>query len=839
MKTHDIERVLSGQQAPPPPEGLAERIKAEIPEPIEGMPDLDNVHELRPPARRRQWQLAAAAVLMVALTGGITWQLRHTRPSEEAVVAMEGTIDHDNAAEEVVAAAPAGEAGPVVPEDDHDANNLSMRSTAVSDKGGQVTTSSGDGRDTPETRLSKADLSEAGKDLETATRGLRSGVGADANADTGANATAPTDKIVVTAEAPVIDVSGAAGGRPDQTAPAVQATPPGSNARDVFLEVGRQPALREGASATAQPTPVRAQDQELASSLSPRPESPRGSRSEVDRKREEKYESTSDEGVPNLGINYNYVRVDPQSGESTRPGTAAPSEISPSVNGRSRLDAENLRKLRALGYFSAEEIGIEEPAPPSTGGTTEPNDQPYGDVFYREYGVNPFIDTEDDHLSTFGLDVDTGSYTIVRRYLRDGNLPPREAVRIEELVNAFDYGDKPPRRGDFALTAEGAPSPFAEGERYQILRFAVAGRVVDEEQRPPAILTFVVDVSGSMDRENRLGLVKESLFELLDSLREDDMVGLVVYGSRGEVLLEPSADHEAIRRAIGQLRAGGSTNAEEGLVLAYELAARYRDGERINRVILCSDGVANVGRTGPESILERIKGWAAKGIELTTVGFGMGNYNDVLMEQLADSGNGRYAYVDALPEAHRLFVEELTGTLMTIGRDAKAQVDFNPEVVSRYRLLGYENRDIADERFRDPTVDAGEIGAGHTVTALYEVKIQTDAPRNGTVATLRLRYKPMGSDEPVELDHSLEVADLAPGWEKASPALRLASLVAEYGEILKGVYWARTGDLDEVLRRAQRLSPAFAGDPRVADFVSLVAEAAHLKSPGKAAKITE
>ena len=476
--------------------------------------------------------------------------------------------------------------------------------------------------------------------------------------------------------------------------------------------------------------------------------------------------------------------------------------------------------------------------PPSTGGITEPNDAPYGDVFFREYGVNPFIDTEDDRLSTFGLDVDTGSYTVVRRYLRDGHLPPREAVRVEELVNYFDYGDQPPREGDFALTAEGAPSPFGEGKRYQVLRFAVNARAVDAADRPPALLVFVVDVSGSMNRENRLGLVKKALFELLDNLRADDRVGLVVYGSRGEVVLEPSTDHQDIRSAIGRLRAGGSTNAEEGLVLGYELADRFRDEISINRVILCSDGVANVGRTGPESILEQIKTFADQGIELTAVGFGMGNYNDVLMERLADTGDGRYAYVDALPEARRIFVEELTGTLMTIGAEAKAQVEFNPEVVSRYRLLGYENRDIADERFRDPTVDAGEIGAGHTVTALYEIKLNEGVNRRSktTLATLRMRYRPRGEQQPVELEERIRVRDLAKTWENASPALRLATLVGEYAEILKGAYWAKDADMNEVLFRAQELSPSFAGHARVADWVALVAAAAELQ-PGDDTKL--
>jgi Ca-activated chloride channel family protein len=494
-----------------------------------------------------------------------------------------------------------------------------------------------------------------------------------------------------------------------------------------------------------------------------------------------------------------------------------------------RAQPEALQRAR-LG--KKEGVGSTAPAPaPSTGGTTEPNEQAYGDVFFRDYGVNPFIDTEDDRLSTFGLDVDTGSYTVVRRYLRDGHLPPREALRVEEILNYFDYDDPRPRRGDFELAAEGGPSPFADGERYHLLRFAITAREVAAEDRPNAVLTFVVDTSGSMARENRLGLVKNALYELLDHLRSDDRVGLVVYGSRGEVLLEPTTDHQAIRVAIDRLHASGSTNAEEGLVLAYELAARYSDENWINRVILCSDGVANVGRTGPDSILQRIEHATARGVELTTVGFGMGNYNDVLMERLADTGDGRYAYVDSLAEARRIFVEELTGTLMTVARDAKAQVEFNPEVVSRYRLLGYENRDIADERFRDPTVDAGEIGAGHTVTALYELKLHRAADssaRREVVATLRLRYRRPGEDQPIELEQPFRIRDLARSWSSADASLRLATLVAEYAEILKGSYWARGSELAEVLRRTQELSPEFAGDARVADFVSLVAAAAEI-----------
>ncbi|MFN2441633.1 MAG: VWA domain-containing protein, partial [Thermoanaerobaculia bacterium] len=300
-------------------------------------------------------------------------------------------------------------------------------------------------------------------------------------------------------------------------------------------------------------------------------------------------------------------------------------------------------------------------AAPSTGGTAEPNDQPYGDVFFRTWGTNPFIDTEDDRLSTFGLDVDTGSYTVARRYLSDGHVPPPEAIRAEEFINSFNYGDPAPRRENFAIRTEGGPWPYLRGERYYGVRIGIRGREVTRAARKAATLIFTVDVSGSMAREDRLGLVKQSLQLLLDQLDRGDRIGLVVYGSRGEILLEPTSDHEAIRRAIDRLQPGGATNAEEGLLLAYEMAGEHFRRDGITRVILCSDGVANVGRTGPDSILARIGDAARRGIELTTVGFGMGNYNDHLMEQLANRGNGQYAYVDTLDEARRVFVENLTG----------------------------------------------------------------------------------------------------------------------------------------------------------------------------------
>lgn len=520
-----------------------------------------------------------------------------------------------------------------------------------------------------------------------------------------------------------------------------------------------------------------------------------------------------------------------QRGRNARETISAPAEADRRV--REERPAASppppaLSSPAAMRIASQSEARESKVSAPSTGGTAEPNDQPYGDVFFRSSGVNPFVDTEDDALSTFGLDVDSGAYTLARRYLSDGHLPPPEAIRPEEFINYFGYGDRASAREDFALHAEGAPWPFPRGDRYYAVRFGIRAREVSLAERKPATLIFTVDVSGSMNRENRLELVKGTLLMLLDQLGRDDRIALVTYGTRGEILLQPTSDHEAIRQAIARLQPDGSTNAEEGLMLAYDLANRHYRRGAINRVILCSDGVANVGRTGPDSILERIGASARRGIELTTVGFGMGNYNDVLMEQLADRGNGQYAYVDRPAEAHRVFVENLTGTLQTIARDAKVQVEFNPEAVSRYRLIGYENRDIRDERFRDDTVDAGEIGAGHAVTALYEIKLQPGISREARVATLNLRYKDVdGGDRVVEIDRSIEVRDLHSSWDRAPESLRLATLVATFAEVLKDSFWAKNVSPTDLAGRVRALAEDRA-DARLDELSALVRAAAPL-----------
>ena len=462
------------------------------------------------------------------------------------------------------------------------------------------------------------------------------------------------------------------------------------------------------------------------------------------------------------------------------------------------------------------------------GGSATVNDAPYDVTFFKHYGVNPFIDTEDDHLSTFAMDVDTASYTVARRFVRDGNLPDPDSVRVEEFVNFFDQGYEPPAEDAFAVHIEGSPSPFGGGNHW-LMRVGLQGKSVTPEERKDASMVFAIDVSGSMGRENRLGLVQRSLRLLVDQLRPTDEVGIVIYGSHGHVLLEPTSggNKEAIMEAVNRLTPGGSTYVEEGLRLAYEMAVPRVQPGRITRVLLLSDGVGNVGRTGSDSIIEQIRSHVEEGVTLTTVGFGMGNYNDILMERLANDGNGTYHYVDSLTQAQRIFVENLTGTLQVIARDSKVQVDFNPEVVSRYRLLGYENRRVADEDFRNDSVDAGEVGADHSVTALYELKLRDSA--DGRIGTVRVRYKDPDSLEVTETSRELQREELASEFRQASARFQLAAVVAEYAEILRESYWAQDGSLERVISEAWRVREALPGDTDVAEFVDLVTRAYQLK----------
>ncbi|WP_438616781.1 vWA domain-containing protein [Myxococcus llanfairpwllgwyngyllgogerychwyrndrobwllllantysiliogogogochensis] len=417
-----------------------------------------------------------------------------------------------------------------------------------------------------------------------------------------------------------------------------------------------------------------------------------------------------------------------------------------------------------------------------------PNGARFLDMYFKGHGVNPTVNTEEERFSTFSVDTDTASYTLTRAYLERQSLPDEQAVRVEEFVNTFDYGYADAEDAPFGVHVEGFPSPVRKG--YQVVRIGVKAREVSDAQRKPSHLVFVIDVSGSMNMENRLGLVKHALRMLVEELDERDFVSIVVYGSQARRVLAPTSATQQARllEAIDGLYSEGSTNAQEGLELGYQIASEHLIPGGINRVILCSDGVANVGVSDADGIWAKVKGFAARGITLSTVGFGMGNYNDALMERLSHVGEGNYAYVDGLKEAHRIFVQNLTGTLQVVAKDVKLQVEFDPKDVSLYRLLGYENRMLTKQQFRDDRVDAGEVGAGHSVTALYEVKLREGASDLGT---LRIRYKAPEGGDSKELETKLPITALRANYARARSTTRLAYVAAAFAEKLRGSYWTR------------------------------------------------
>ena len=529
--------------------------------------------------------------------------------------------------------------------------------------------------------------------------------------------------------------------------------------------------------------------------------------------------------VPTVVTNTNLPLFDKSSSLAfSRPAASAPGTERVIARSRAQLKVQLARAPQIAALQSAMQTPQLNP----------PNAAAYDDVFYKNHGTNPFIDTEDDNLSTFGMDVDTASYSVMRRYLRDGLLPPPDAVRVEEFVNTFDYNYTPPIEDAFAVHIEGAPSKFGEGKRLQLLQIGIQGRVIPNNDRKDAILTFVIDVSGSMKRENRLELVKKALSFLLNQLRLGDEVGIVAYGSNARVVLPHTGieNREYILEAINKLHPGGSTNAEEGLRIGYKLALKNSKSDCINRVILCSDGVANVGQTGPDAILKEISTYVKEGVTLTTVGFGMGNYNDVLMEQLANKGNGSYAYVDTINEAKRVFVENLTGTLQVIAKDAKIQVEFNPRTVSRFRLLGYENRALAHEDFRKDDVDAGEVGSGHSVTALYEIKLHENA--DGKLATVFIRHEDPDTQQVTEVNEAISTNQLKQSFEEASYEFQLVAGVAEFAEILRDSFWAKKASVAAVQKVIEDALPHIHSKTpeqkqRKEELLSLVRKARRLK----------
>jgi Ca-activated chloride channel family protein len=452
---------------------------------------------------------------------------------------------------------------------------------------------------------------------------------------------------------------------------------------------------------------------------------------------------------------------------------------------------------------------------------------------------NPFLGARDNPLSTFSIDVDRASYSNVRRFVTMGQRPPQDAVRIEELVNYFTYDYPDPNdRHPFSVTTEVARAPWHDG--HLLVRVGLQARRLSPASLPPSNLVFLIDVSGSMHGPAKLPLVQESLSLLVRNLREQDRVAIVVYAGAAGLVLPPTSGEskDLILAAIARLQAGGSTAGGAGIRLAYQVARENYRPNANNRVILATDGDFNVGASSDAEMERLIEEKRKEGTFLSVLGFGMGNYKDSKMEKLADKGNGNYAYIDNIVEARKVLVDEMAGTLLTLAKDVKLQVEFNPERVASYRLIGYENRMLRKEDFDDDTKDAGEIGAGHSVTALYEVvpkgvagqtpaaeplRYQTAASpssrasRRGELMYLKLRYKLPDANTSRWLDHVVPASRVSDG----STDLRFAASVAAFGMILRDSEHRGRATLDDVISLASGALGEDAGGYR-ADFVKLV-----------------
>ena len=457
---------------------------------------------------------------------------------------------------------------------------------------------------------------------------------------------------------------------------------------------------------------------------------------------------------------------------------------------------------------------------------------------FEGYGVNPFVDTYEDDLSTFALDVDTASYVVTRNYLQGGALPPIEAVRVEEFVNYFDGGYQPVI-DEFNITLEAAPSPFSDPDRV-MLRVGVQAPEVLSDLVIPDSVVLVLDRSGSMgepagpaDRPmERMSLVHEAVELLLSGLPGRTRVGVVAYNDRSTTIIDPTRLSgnedwiiDEIRRRV---QPGGSTNAEAGLVRGYDMALREADDGRAVLVLLMSDGVANVGATRTDDILEEI---GERGdIGLSTIGVGLGPFNDELMEQLANKADGTYHYIDTVDEAHRIFVENLTSLLASVARDAKIQVEFDRDKVISYRLLGFENRAIADEDFRDDTRDAGEVGAGQSSTALYEVTLDSGWDRGrGPIATATLRYRRPASERITETWASLHADDVESSFRDAGARFRLAVVAAEFAEVLRDSPFVEDRSMEELSYQADRVADDLRRDDDAEELAGLIDTARRIR----------
>jgi len=455
---------------------------------------------------------------------------------------------------------------------------------------------------------------------------------------------------------------------------------------------------------------------------------------------------------------------------------------------------------------------------------------------YDHIHDNPFKRVTSEPRTTFALEVDTASYANVRRFINSGQLPPKDAVRIEELINYFRYTNEPPQGADpIAIYTEVAAAPW--NPEHRLVRVGIRARDVDISSRKAANLVFLIDVSGSMGTPEKLPLVARSLHLLVDQLRNDDSVAIVVYAGSSGMVLRPTtgSNKELIQAAIDRLAAGGSTNGGEGIQLAYRLAAENFIPNGINRVILATDGDFNVGITNEGDLIRLIEKKSKSGVFLTVLGYGVGNYKDSTLEKLADKGHGNYAYIDTFQEARRVLVEQLSGTLLTVAKDVKLQVEFNPSEVEAYRLIGYENRLLEDEDFDDDNKQGGDVGSGHNITALFDVvphgvdvpgiearslkyqkERKPDGKHKGELLTVSVRYKLPESAKSVLLEVTAKDAQM--DFTRASTDLRFASAVAAFGMILRDSPYKGQSGIDQVIQVA---AAAAGGEQARLEFVEL------------------
>ena len=495
----------------------------------------------------------------------------------------------------------------------------------------------------------------------------------------------------------------------------------------------------------------------------------------------------------------------------------------------------NVASVQAVAADSTAKMVAPAPSPTSVYGTEENTEK------YQKTETNSVKSVGQEPVSTFSIDVDTGSYTNVRRFLNEGSLPPKDAVRVEEMVNYFDYQyPNPTSAHPFSVNTETVDSPWQANAK--VIRIGIKAKDIDSKQLPPVNLVFLVDISGSMGDQNKLPLVKKTLKLLTEQLRAQDQVTLITYADGEKMVLEPTlgSNKSKILAAIDTLQAGGATAGEQAIQMAYKSAQKSFVKNGINRILLATDGDFNVGITDFDTLKNMVAEKRKSGISLSTFGYGSGNYDEQLMEQLADAGDGNYSYIDNEKEAKKVLQRQLSSTLATVAQDVKIQVEFNPATVKEYRLIGYENRMLKNEDFNNDKVDAGDIGAGHTVTALYEIipvgqkgwlsdsryANQPASEKNASeYAFVNLRYKQPGQSKSILLNQPVKVGSKA--LNQASADTRFALAVVAYGQQLRSPEYNGTMQWNDIIELAQSAQKPDAFGLR-AEFIDLIKKAKKL-----------